>query len=56
MSKKDTATAGDTDTPVVDVWGQHPTREFYNHEMFASLWRWQGIDTMDTEIPADWTV
>lgn len=34
------------DTPVVDAWMQHPTEEFHNHEMFASLRRWQGDDAV----------
>ena len=29
-------------TPVIDVWMQHPTERFLNHEMFASLRRWGG--------------
>jgi hypothetical protein len=34
---------------------QHPTEEFHNHEMFASLRRWQGDDAIP-EIPLEWTI
>jgi predicted TIM-barrel fold metal-dependent hydrolase len=43
------------DIPVVDAWMQHPTEEFLTHDMFASLRRWQGDDTL-SEIPLEWTV
>lgn len=45
---------GYSDIPVVDAWMQHPTEEFHNHEMFASLRRWQG-DNAVSEIPIEWT-
>ena len=36
---------------VIDVWMQHPTREFINHPMFESLRRWMGIDEVKQDIP-----
>lgn len=44
-----------SDIPVVDAWIQHPTEEFHNHEMFASLRRWKGDETVP-EIPLEWTI
>jgi uncharacterized protein len=35
---------------VVDVWMQHPTLRFAQHDMFASLWRWTG-DAAPAEAP-----
>lgn len=29
---------------IVDAWIQHPNAAFLRHPMFASLWRWRGID------------
>lgn len=36
---------------VIDVWMQHPTLRFLEHDMFASLRRWMGAD-VPTEAPA----
>jgi predicted TIM-barrel fold metal-dependent hydrolase len=33
---------------IIDAWMQHPTKRMANHEMFASLRRWMGVE----EIPA----
>lgn len=41
--------------PVVDAWMQHPTTEFHNHEMFASLRRWQADEAL-SEIPLERTI
>src|SRR3954463_6995279 len=30
---------------IIDVWAQHPTPRFIQHDMFASLHRWTGADT-----------
>jgi predicted TIM-barrel fold metal-dependent hydrolase len=43
------------DIPVVDVWAQHPDENFLNREMFASLLRWQGMDS-GMDFPFEWTV
>lgn len=43
------------DVPVVDAWMQHPTAEFLDREMFASLRRWQGDDGL-SDVPLEWTV
>jgi predicted TIM-barrel fold metal-dependent hydrolase len=42
------------ETPVVDAWMQHPTEEFLDREMFASLLRWMGTDGA-VDVPLDWT-
>jgi len=41
---------------IIDVWMQHPTPDFINHEMFASLRRWMGIDKVTEEIPVEITL
>lgn len=40
----------------IDVWMQHPTRRFLEHEMFASLRRWTGQEVPSEEIPLSATV
>ncbi len=42
--------------PAIDAWLQHPTPGFLQHEMFASLLRWMGLDKVPDEFPLDWTV
>lgn len=41
---------------VIDVWMQHPTLRFLQHEMFASLRRWVNMDAPDEEPSIDVTV
>ncbi len=41
---------------VIDVWMQHPTLRFLQHDMFASLRRWTGRDVPWDEVPIDVTV
>lgn len=33
---------------IIDVWMQHPTLRFLEHDMFVSVWRWTGA-----EVPAE---
>lgn len=40
----------------IDVWMQHPTRRFLDHDMLASLRRWTGGAMPDAEIPIEATV
>ncbi|KLO28375.1 amidohydrolase [Mycolicibacter heraklionensis] len=40
----------------IDVWMQHPTRRFLDHDMLASLRRWTGGAMPDEEIPIEATV
>ena len=42
----------------VDVWMQHPTVRFLNHEMLASLRRWTGgaMPEKDSDVPIEATV
>ncbi|WP_409428225.1 amidohydrolase family protein [Mycobacterium sp. SMC-11] len=40
----------------IDVWMQHPTRRFLDHDMLASLRRWTGGAMPDEEIPIAATV
>lgn len=40
----------------VDVWMQHPTQRFSQHEMFASLRRWTGTEALAEELPIDVTL
>lgn len=42
--------------PIIDVWMQHPTRDFINHPMFESLRRWMGMDLFTEEIPTAMTL
>ena len=41
---------------IIDVWMQHPNLAFINHDMFASLRRWMGIDKVTEEIPVEITL
>jgi uncharacterized protein len=40
----------------VDVWMQHPTPRFLQHEMFESLRRWTGQEAPTEELPIDLTL
>ena len=40
----------------IDVWMQHPTKRFFNHEMLETLLRWTGQDEVEDEIPIGATV
>jgi len=40
----------------IDVWMQHPTKRFFNHEMLETLLRWTGQDEVENEIPIGATV
>ncbi|WP_461535751.1 amidohydrolase family protein [Spongorhabdus nitratireducens] len=40
----------------IDVWMQHPNLKFANHEMFASLRRWNKTETSDTPVPLELTL
>ena len=42
-------------TPIIDVWMQHPTERFSNHEIFESLRRWMGQDSIK-KVPTELTV
>ncbi|MFD6922691.1 amidohydrolase family protein [Streptomyces sp. NPDC059944] len=42
--------------PVVDAWMQHPTLRHSNHEMFASLRRWTGMEVLERELPVEVTL
>lgn len=42
--------------PVVDAWMQHPTVRHANHEMFASLRRWTGMELLEEPLPVEVTV
>lgn len=41
---------------IIDVWMQHPTKDFLNHPVFESLRRWMGIDILEQEIPVELTL
>jgi predicted TIM-barrel fold metal-dependent hydrolase len=41
---------------VIDVWAQHPTLRFLEHEMFASIRRWTGAGLPAEEPPIDRTI
>jgi predicted TIM-barrel fold metal-dependent hydrolase len=44
-------------TEIVDVWMQHPTLRHSNHEMFASLRRWMGMeDGLEEALPLEITI
>jgi hypothetical protein len=45
-----------TGEPIIDVWCQHPTPRFLAHEMFASLRRWIGMETIPESIPIETTL
>ena len=36
---------------IIDVWAQHPTPRFLQHDMFASLRRWTGTEAHTEELP-----
>ena len=40
----------------VDVWMQHPTLRFLNHDMFESLRRWTGQEIPSQEVPIEMTL
>jgi hypothetical protein len=40
----------------IDVWMQHPTQRFLDHEMFESLRRWTGQAVPEAEIPIAATI
>jgi predicted TIM-barrel fold metal-dependent hydrolase len=42
--------------PIIDVWMQHPTPRFAQHDMFESLRRWTGQPKATTDIPIEVTV
>ncbi|MFJ8630410.1 amidohydrolase family protein [Streptomyces sp. NPDC093568] len=42
--------------PVIDAWLQHPTPRHANHEMFASLRRWTGMERLEKPLPVEVTV
>jgi uncharacterized protein len=41
---------------VVDLWMQHPTLRFLQHDMLASLRRWTGMTVPEAEPPIDLTI
>jgi len=41
---------------IIDVWMQHPTKRFVNHEMFASLRKWLNLDKVEEEISLEMTI
>lgn len=41
---------------IIDAWMQHPNLAFSNHEIFASLRRWNKTDQLTQAIPLDWTI
>jgi hypothetical protein len=41
---------------VIDVWMQHPTLQFLQHDMFESLRRWTGEQVPDEEVSIDITI
>ncbi|WP_174188427.1 amidohydrolase family protein [Nocardia barduliensis] len=40
----------------IDVWMQHPTVRFSQHDMFASLRRWTGQQALGDELPIEFTL
>lgn len=40
----------------IDVWMQHPTLRFMQHEMFESIRRWTGAELPDEELPVELTL
>ena len=42
--------------PIIDAWIQHPTPAFLRDDLFASLRRWMGIDTVPDSIPIELTI
>ena len=41
---------------IIDVWMQHPTMKFGNHQMFDSLRRWTGQEKLTSELPLELTI
>ena len=41
---------------IIDVWMQHPTMKFGNHQMFDSLRRWTGQEKLTAELPLELTI
>lgn len=41
---------------IIDVWAQHPTLRFVQHDMFDSLRRWIGADQLSEELPVSVTI
>ncbi|WP_189155806.1 amidohydrolase family protein [Lentzea pudingi] len=41
---------------IIDVWAQHPTRRFMQHDMFDSLRRWTGTTAPLDELPVAATI
>jgi uncharacterized protein len=41
---------------IIDVWMQHPTKRFINHEMFGSLRKWMKLEKAEHEIWLEMTV
>ena len=46
----------DAENRTIDAWMQHPNMNFINHDMFASLRRWMGMDKVTEEIPLEFTL
>jgi predicted TIM-barrel fold metal-dependent hydrolase len=44
------------DHEIIDVWMQHPTMKFGNHQMFDSLRRWTGQEKLASELPLELTM
>jgi predicted TIM-barrel fold metal-dependent hydrolase len=42
--------------PIIDVWAQHPTRRFIQHDMFDSLRNWSGTSLPPDQPPLSVTV
>jgi uncharacterized protein len=42
--------------PIIDMWMQHPTLRFAQHEMFESLRRWTSQSKPTTDIPIEATI
>jgi hypothetical protein len=40
------------ESQTIDAWVQYPNLGFINHDMFASLRRWMGIDRLTEELPS----
>ena len=41
---------------IIDVWMQHPTLRFMQHDMFASLRKWTKAELPKEELPLDLTL
>lgn len=42
--------------PIIDVWMQHPTLRFAQHDMFESVRRWTGEAKPTTDVPIEVTI